>query len=165
MSEEQRGRSGVGWLRTWAPGMHAQMQCDISVMISNQMFNRFIVPELTEQCRFLDYALYHFDGIEQLRHLDSLLSISGLDAIQWTQVAGQPPVTDYIPELIKIQKAGKSLIIHVSPGQIKPLMEQLSSKGLYLLTDAGSPQEADEIIHRGKTYTRIKKTTLPQGRV
>jgi hypothetical protein len=155
IEKNNEGGSGVGWLRTWAPGMHAQMQCDMSVMISNAMFERFIMPELTKQSEFLEYALYHFDGIEQLRHLDSLLSIPDLRAIQWTQVAGQPPATDYIPALQKIQKAGKSLIIYVSPAQIKPLMEQLSSKGLYLLTDARSPEEADEIVRIAEKLTHI----------
>lgn len=140
------GGSCIGWLSTWAPGFHAQMQCDLSVMISNPMFNEFIMPELRAQCDFLDYPLYHFDGIEQLRHLDSLLSLPGLRTIQWTQVAGQPPCTDFIPQLQKIQAAGKNLHIHVDPGQIRPLMENLSSRGLYLLTWANSKDEADAIV-------------------
>ena len=153
IAENNGGGSGIGWLHTWAPGMHAQMQCDMSVMISNAMFERFIVPELTKQSRFLRYALYHLDGIEQVRHLDSLLSIPDLRAMQWTQVSGQPPVTDYIPVLQKIQKAGKGLVIRVSPAQIRPVMEQLSSKGLYLLTDAQSPEEADELIRLAEKMT------------
>ena len=138
-----RGGSCIGWLNTWAPGFHAQMQCDLSVMISNPMFKEFIMPELQAQCGLLDYPLYHFDGIEQLRHLDDLLSLPNLKTIQWTQVVGQSPCTDFIPQLQKIQAAGKNLHISVSPHQIRPLMENLSSRGLYLLTWADSKDEAD----------------------
>ena len=84
------------------------MQCDLSVMLSNPMFKEFIMPELQAQCELLEYPLYHFDGIEQLRHLDDLLSIPNLKTIQRTQVAGQGPVTDYIPALQKIQAAEKT---------------------------------------------------------
>jgi len=146
VSDVNEGGGCVNWLGTWAPGFHAQMQCDMSVMISSKMFKEFIMPELRAQCELLDYPLYHFDGVEQIRHLDDLLSIPKLRAIQWTQVVGQKPCTDYIPELKRIQQAGKNLIIHVTHDQIRPLMENLSSRGLYLLTGAASRDEADAIL-------------------
>lgn len=148
VKDVNEGGSCVDWLSTWAPGFHAQMQCDMSVMISNPMFKEFVLPELQSQCKFLDYPLYHFDGIEQIRHLDDMLAIPELRAIQWTQVAGQPPCTDFIPELKKIQAAGKGLIIIAGHDQIEPLMENLSSRGLYLITNASSREEADAIIRK-----------------
>ncbi|MBQ3125715.1 MAG: trimethylamine corrinoid protein 2 [Clostridia bacterium] len=154
VKDVNEGGSSVGWLNTWAPGFHAQMQSDMSVMISNDMFRTFVLPELQDQCRFLEYPLYHFDGIEQIRHLDDMLAIPELRVIQWTQVVGQPPATDYIPELKRIQAAGKNLIISVTPDQIEPLMENLSSRGLYLLTSAPSRDEADAIIKKVSKLTR-----------
>ena len=140
------GGSSTGWLHTWAPGLHAQLQSDASVMISNAMYREFIEPELRTQCDMLDYPLYHFDGIEQLRHLDTLLSIEKLRTIQWTQDAGQPPCTEFFPQLQKIQKAGKNLLIWVEPEQVKPIMENLSSKGLFLLVNASSKEEGEDIL-------------------
>jgi len=152
VKENNEGGSCVDWLSTWAPGFHAQMQCDMSVMISNPMFKEFIMPELQAQCRLLDYPLYHFDGMEQRRHLDDLLSVPNLKTIQWTQVSGQPPCTDFIPELQKIQAAGKNVLLWVSPDQIEPVMENLSSKGLFLNTSVRTREEADRII---ATVTRL----------
>ncbi len=146
VKHNNHGGSCIGWLNTWAPGFHGQMQCDLSVMLSNPMFKEFIMPELRAQCSLLEYPLYHFDGIEQLRHLDDLLSIPNLKAIQWTQVVGQPPVTNYIPQLQRIQAAGKNLHIAVDAKQIRPLMEALSSRGLYLTTWASCKEEADAIV-------------------
>jgi hypothetical protein len=51
------GGSSIGWMSTWAPGLHAQMQSDMSVMISNAMYEKFVIPELRAQCGFLDYPL------------------------------------------------------------------------------------------------------------
>ena len=144
--ENNYGGSCIGWLSTWARGLHSQMQSDVSVMISNDMYRTFIEPELRAQCDFLDYPLYHFDGVEQIRHLDTLLSIEKLRVIQWTQVAGQKPCTDYIPELKRIQAAGKGLLILTYPDQVETLMENLSSRGLYLVLSAGSRDEADAIL-------------------
>ena len=153
VKDVNKGGSVVDWLSTWAPGFHAQMQSDMSVMISNNMFKRFVKPELEAQCEFLDYPLYHFDGIEQIRHLDDLLSIEKLRAIQWTQVAGQLPATNYLHELKRIQAAGKNLILSVSPDQIEPLMENLSSKGLLLITNVNTKDEADAIVKQAARLT------------
>lgn len=40
------GGSCIGWLDTWSAGRHDQLQCDLSVMISPQLFDEFIIPEL-----------------------------------------------------------------------------------------------------------------------
>ena len=146
IKDVNQGGSCIGWLRTWAPGLHAQMQSDMSVMISSEMFRQFVEPELRAQCDFLDYSLYHFDGVEQIRHLDSLLSIEKLHAIQWTQVICHPRCTECIAELKRIQAAGKNLLICISPDQIRPLMENLSSKGLYLLLNADTVEEGEAML-------------------
>ncbi|MEK6795552.1 MAG: trimethylamine corrinoid protein 2 [Spirochaetota bacterium] len=153
LAKNNDGGSSIGWLRTWAPGLHAQMQSDISVMISPESFNEFVAEELRTQCDYLDYPLYHFDGIEQIRHLDTLLSIKKLRAIQWTQVAGQPKATEHIDVLTRIQKSGKALLICVNPDQIRPLMSALSSKGLALITTAKSADEADAIVSQVQSLT------------
>ncbi len=143
------GGTTIGWLDTWAPGLHAQMQCDLSVMISPEMFETFAMPELEEQSAFLDFPLYHFDGQEQTRHLEHLLSIKKLKMIQWTNVAGQASPVHYIPVLQQIQKAGKGLLIRISDiKEIEPLMQNLSSKGLYLYLEPtlASPEEADSVV-------------------
>lgn len=140
------GGSSVGWLGTWAPGRLGQLQCDLSVMISPKLFEEFIMYELQTQSEWLDHALYHLDGEQQVKHLDLLLSVKGIDAIQWTNIAGQKGPTHYIPIFQRIQKAGKGLIIGADPDEIPTLMENLSSKGLYLLTYANTQSEADDIV-------------------
>ena len=151
--DNNEGGGVVDWLSTWAPGFHAQMQCDMSVMISNDLYKEFILPEIKAQSGFLDYPLYHFDGIEQRRHLDMLLSVPELKAIQWTQVVGQPPCTEFFDDLRRIQEAGKNLILIVTPDQIKPIMENLSSKRLFMTTTVKHRDEADAIIKKVTEWT------------
>jgi hypothetical protein len=145
IKETNEDGSCVGWLRTWAPGWHDQMQVDLSAMISPAMFKEFAMPELEEQCAWLDFPLYHFDGVEQLRFIDQILSLERLKIIQWTCVAGQPSPIAYIKVLQNIQNAGKNLLLRVQASEVRPLMEQLSSRGLYLLTEASDREEADNL--------------------
>lgn len=145
--ENNLGGSVLGWMGTWSQGKHLQLQCDLSVMISPELFREFIVPELTRTSRALDNAIYHFDGIEQIRHLDALLAIDSIDMIQWTQVAGQPPAQDFLPQLQRIQKAGKGIMMFVDKAQIDPLLDGLSPEGLLLsVGDAVDAQEAEDIV-------------------
>ena len=130
---------------TWAPGKHHYMQCDMAAMFSADMFKEFIIPELTQQTQFLDYNLYHLDGQEQVRHLDHLLDLDGLMAIQWQDVACQPRVSEQIPVLKRIQNAGKRLLLYPEPDEVETIMKELSSKGLYLKVKASSVKEAKDI--------------------
>jgi len=145
--KENNEGSILSWMHLWAPKRLAQMQCDMCVMISPQMFDRFVMPELEELCDFLDYPVYHFDGQEQIRHLDSLLSLKKLRAIQWTQVAGQPLTVDFIPVLQKIQKAGKNLVLNIRPQDVVKILDNLSCRGLMIdVRGVQSDEEAQEIM-------------------
>ena len=145
--ENNHGGSTHSWMNLYSPGCVMQLQCDMSVMLSTDIYERFIMKELRDSLDFLDHAAYHVDGQEQIRHLDLLLSLDKLNMLQWTQVASQPPVTAFIPQLKKIQAAGKGLVLIVTPDQIKPLMENISSKGvIFVVNGAKSPEEADDIV-------------------
>lgn len=141
------GGGAHAWMHLLAPGRMNHMQCDMSVMFSPRMYQEFVIPELVKQMEWLEYPVYHFDGIEQERHLDYLLELSKLKAIQWTYVAGQPSPSHYLPILKRIQKAGKGLIIMAPPEDIPVLLGELSAKGLYLHTETETVEEAEAMIH------------------
>lgn len=152
--ENNDGGSMIYWLKSWAPGLHAQMQADISVMISPDYYRRYVLPELSAQSEFLEYPLYHLDGAEQIRHLDELLSVDKIKAIQWMSVAGQEPPSHYIDALQRIQRKGKSLLISVSdPREVEPLLRNLSSKGLYLVLDVGDEDHLEKVIKLAEKLT------------
>lgn len=149
------GGYSIGWLGTWASGTHTQLQCDISVMLSPEYFSEYAIDEINELSGYIKYPLYHIDGYEQIRHLDKILSVDAVRMYQWTAVEGQPSPVEFIPWLQKIQKAGKSLVLKIKKRDFKPLMENLSSKGLYIyVVDAKDPQEADEIVKLAERLTR-----------
>jgi hypothetical protein len=154
VKENNRGGSCVGWMGTYAPGLHAQMQSDISVMLSPRLFDEFVFDELAEQSAFLEYPVYHLDGAEQQRHLDKLLSLEKLRMIQYTFVAGQPAPDEQIDVLKKIQKSGKLLLLIMDPRYVKPILENLSAKGLFIETWAADPGQADNLFKLAGDYSR-----------
>lgn len=142
------------WMHLWAPGRVQHMQVDLSVMISPQMYEQFALPELEQQLQWIDYPVYHFDGIEQTQHLDYILGLKKLKAIQWTHVAGQPSAANYIPTLKRMQEAGKSLIIMTPKEDIPVLMDNLCHKGLYFHTEAADAEQAQEIVQYVEKHTK-----------
>ena len=155
VKDNNEGGSTIGWLNTWSPGKFAQLQCDMSVMFSNDMFNEFVLPELKSELTWTDNSLYHFDGVEQIAHLDTLLSLDELDCIQWNHVDGQLSPVNYIEQLQRIQKAGKCIYVHAKdPNDIPILMENLSSKGLMIATNVNTIEEANELVKLAGKLTR-----------
>lgn len=59
------------WMPLLSPKPFYMLQCDFAYMISPEMFDEFVRPELVASCRRFENAFYHLDGQGQLPHLDS----------------------------------------------------------------------------------------------
>ncbi|NLJ25985.1 MAG: hypothetical protein GX354_11310 [Firmicutes bacterium] len=137
------------WMPIWCKGTWYPLQCDCSAMISPGMFEEFVLPGLQEQCRQLDYSIYHWDGPGQIPHLDLLLSIPELTGIQWTPGDGNPRVDSpkWYPLYKRIQDAGKNLVLLDTPPRgIERLLKELSPKGLLIQTHVDSEEEARSLL-------------------
>lgn len=155
--KDQHGGSCFSAFQTYGPGKVAKVQCDFSAMISPRMYEEFVAPYLAEQCRRLDYSVFHLDGPCCLQHLELLLSIGELDAIQWTPGAGQPCACDecYIPLYRKIRAAGKSCMIRGgTPDQARRLVEELGPEGLDIMVGAASEEQAEETVRQARSWRR-----------
>jgi len=124
-------RGSCGWSPLWAPGKLYMLQSDFSYMISPRMFKRFVMPDLTACCDFLDYPFYHLDGVGQLNHLDQLLSIPNLRGIQWIPGAGQPEPQEWLDVLRKIRAAGKLCQVYVTRAGMEKIISALGWQGFY----------------------------------
>ena len=70
--------------KPWYP-----IQCDFCYMISPEQFEEFVLPHLVEQVEHMERSVYHLDGVGELTHLDTILDIEGLTAIQWIPGGGR----------------------------------------------------------------------------
>lgn len=141
----------------WGIGRTCKLQCDMSCMISPELFNEFVLPYLDQQCRRLDNTIYHLDGVNAIKHLDALCSIETLNAIQWTPGAGQPHAGDpcWYPLYQRILDAGKGVLaLGMPPEAVQPLVEAIGTRGVMISTWTNSPEEADELVKHSKRWRK-----------
>jgi hypothetical protein len=149
------GSSCFDAFRLWGPGKTAKVQCDTSAMFSPRMFSKFVVPALTAQCEWLDHSMFHLDGHQCIRHLDLLLEIEALDAIEWTPDPQVPTGGD--PEWYsmyrRILEAGKSVqAVGVEADEVAPLLDAVGGKGMYIQTAVADESEMEHLLRIIEPY-------------
>jgi hypothetical protein len=144
----------TSWLPLFSAGRYYIPSNDFSCMISAPMFVEFFLPELLDETEWLDRSIYHLDGPGALRHLDTLLAMPKLGAIQWVYGAGNEPASKWMPVLKRIQAAGKNIHISIAASELDAFMENLEPEGVMLATGVGSVEEAEALITRVAKWTR-----------
>ncbi len=122
----------TSWTPLVADGRYYIPSNDFSIMISKAMYDEFFLPGIRRECQFLDHSIYHLDGPGALRHLDSILSIPELDAVQWVFGAGNEGFHRWIDVYRKIQAAGKGVQVICFYPEIDAIIQALSPCGLFL---------------------------------
>ncbi|OPZ31545.1 MAG: hypothetical protein BWZ02_00145 [Lentisphaerae bacterium ADurb.BinA184] len=121
---------------------------DFSCMVSKAMFDEFFLPGIAEECRGLDASIYHLDGPGALRHLDSLLEIPELNAIQWVYGAGHGRATDWLDVYRRCQAAGKGIQLFVGLDELDTIIGNLRPEGVWLGVGVENAAQADEVLRR-----------------
>lgn len=153
------------WMPVWCRERWYPLQCDFSTMISPSMFEEFVIPSLAREAEFLDRAIYHLDGPEEIQHLDYILDIPGIDGIQWVPIGKFDEDTgvyyldqaddQWFPMYEKIQAKGKRLVLmQMRAKDVEKLVRNLSSKGLFIYTTCTSEDEARQLISNVQKWTR-----------
>lgn len=123
----------TAWTPIFSKTPYYMLQCDFAYMISPDMFDTFVKPELTAACRRLDNPFYHLDGVGQLAHLDSLLEIPELKGVQWVPGAGQKDAHLWPEVYQKIRRAGKLIHYIGALEHFESVVDRVgSAKGFYL---------------------------------
>ena len=106
-------REYSAWTSLLSSKRYYMLQCDFSYMISPEMFEEFVKPELEASCKKLENAFYHLDGKGEIPHLPHLFSIKELAGIQWIPGDGMPQASEW-PDLLKqIIDSGRKLQVYV----------------------------------------------------
>ena len=143
------------YFSAWAPGKMTKLQCDISTMISEADYRRFVQPYLREQCRKIPYTLYHLDGVGALHHLPAILEIEELNAIQWTPGVGEPQGGNakWYDLYRKILDNGKSIMAcWVTLDELRPLLDNIGGDGVHLEMDFHNEAEVEQAMRIIEEY-------------
>ena len=143
------------YFSSWAPGKMSKLQSDISTMISVDDYRRFVQPFIREQCQKIDYTLYHLDGVGAMHHLDALLEIKELNAIQWTPGVGEPQggSPKWYDLYKKILAGGKSIMAcWVTLDELRPLLDNIGGDGVHLEMDFHNEREVEQAMRIIEEY-------------
>ena len=124
------------WLNVWGKKRWYPVQCDFIAMLNPKWSKRFALPDIIAQMEYMDYAIYHMDGVYQIPYLEDFLSIPQLTGIQWVPGSGKAlqGTDEWMPIYKKIQKAGKNIVIDTLPQLVPHIYKTLDGNGLYVRT-------------------------------
>jgi hypothetical protein len=125
----------IHWLNLWSSCRYLVAESDFAYMISRPAFESLFLPDLARQAADVGRAVYHLDGPAATRHLDALLDVPAIRAVQYSPGAGSPSALAWVPMLHKIQERGKSLLIHCPAGEVLALCDALQPEGLAIYVD------------------------------
>ena len=148
------------YFSSWAPGKMSKLQSDISTMISVDDYRRFVQPFIREQCQKIDYTLYHLDGVGAMHHLDALLEIEELNAIQWTPGVGEPQggSPKWYDLYKKILAHGKSVMAcWVTLDELRPLLDNIGGEGVHIEMDFHNEREVEQALKIVEEYQGREK--------
>ncbi len=154
-----RKLAGAGQAFTAWPGIVSTKRWyvpsnDFSCMISKEMFDTLFLPGIAEECRQLEASIYHLDGPNALRHLDSLLGIKELNAIQWVYGDGHGTSKDWLPVYKKCQASGKGLQLRLDAiNELDLFMVELRPEGLWITLDnVQNADHAQSLLKKMETW-------------
>ncbi len=131
------------WNGLWHAGRTYTPQCDFSCMIGPPMFKQFVLPILQRQAAALDVVTYHLDGPGAIRHLDALLTVPNLRAIQWIPGDGQSYlVSDWLDLYRNILDGGRNIQMHCPrPEELDIIFDQLDPDRITVWLGTGGDAE------------------------
>jgi len=140
---------GIGWVGIWAPGSTFPLQEDVAYNLSPDMFRSFCLPHLHDQIAAMEYPFFHLDGVGMIPHLDMLLDIPKLKAIQWGPGAGKERLGQWYGLIRRILSAGKSVQVFAQSEEVDSLVQNVGARGLLvILTDT----ERDHVLSLLERY-------------
>ncbi|SPE31021.1 conserved hypothetical protein [Acidobacteriia bacterium SbA2] len=102
----------INWMGIPSRGTMHVPSCDFSALTSTEIFCEFYFPSLVNEVSHTNHYIFHVDGVGVLRHLDHILSLPRVQAIQWVQgVDDDLPIMQWLEVIKRVQAAGKGVLV------------------------------------------------------
>ncbi|MFA6242078.1 MAG: hypothetical protein WC655_14180 [Candidatus Hydrogenedentales bacterium] len=131
------------WLCLWSNRPYVVPACDFNYLIGPDAFNAVCLPDIARQAATVGRAVFHLDGSGAARHIDALLEMPDIQAIQFTPGEGTPSALPWVDMFKKIQAKGRSVLIFAPACEVIDLCDVLRPEGLALSVTV--PKEAEKV--------------------
>jgi hypothetical protein len=143
------GQLSVSWMGIPSYGRMHIPSCDFASMISPAFFRRFSLPILQREVRTMSHNVFHVDGKGVARHLDAILSVPGVHALQWVQGMGDDqPIMQWLPFLKDLQARRVPVVVDLSLAELEPFMAEMAPEGLFLWVATTNEAEEQAVLNR-----------------
>jgi hypothetical protein len=145
---KEHGQLSVSWLGIPSfERMHIP-SCDFSTMISEDFYREFGLPLLQREVKSMTHNVFHMDGKGVARHLDTILSVPEVHAIQWVQGVGDDlPIMQWVP-LIKEIQAHKPVIVDLNKHELDDFMAVMEPTNIFLWIATESEEEEHALLKK-----------------
>ncbi len=143
------GLPSVTWMAIPSFGRMHIPSSDFASMISPQQFRTYALPALLAEVQHMTHNIFHVDGKSVARHLDAILELPNLQAIQWVQgVGADAPIMQWVPLIQRVQTASKSIVVDLAPEELDSFIEAVRPEGIFLTMASADEAQKEAILKR-----------------
>jgi hypothetical protein len=147
------GFGSTSWMPTYHRGPAYVPSADFWCMMGDDDARDLVLPNILIEMASLERSIFHLDGPQALRHLDLLLAIPQLNAIQWVYGAGAGPASKWIDVYKKIRAGNKSLqLLAHDADDALAVIDEIGTRGVFV--DVAKPfdtaRQANEFLNELK---------------
>jgi len=136
------GQLSVSWMGIPSFGRMHIPSCDFSALISPAFFREFALPILRREVKTMTHNVFHVDGWGVARHVDAILSVPEVHALQWVQGVGdKQPIMQWIPFIKQVQDRRIPLIVDLTKHELAEFVDAVEPTGLFLWIATDSEEE------------------------
>ncbi len=133
---------------TWCSYLHSGPayipSCDFWCLVSRDIGNDLVRPTIEIEMAQMERSIFHLDGTQALQHLNDVLRLPGLNALQWVFQAGQGPASRWLAVYRTALEAGKAVqVLADDPEDALTVLQRLGPKGLWITVCRPFRNEAD----------------------
>lgn len=143
---------------TWCSYLHTGPayvpSCDFWCLVSREIADNYIRPTIEMEIAPLERTIFHLDGPQALHHLDLMLRLPHLNAVQWVFGAGHGPAAKWLGVYRRCLAAGKAIqVLAEDPDDALTVLRELGPDGLWLavctpFANADHATEFLDAVHR-----------------
>lgn len=142
----ERGAGVCHWLGLWSNQPYVIPACDFSYMIGPEEFESVCLDDIARQAGEVGRAIFHLDGPGSARHIDALLELPQLQAIQFTPGEGSISALAWVDMFRKIQNRGKSVLVFCPLDEAVELSRRVDPSRLAMIFSTSSPKILEDLL-------------------
>jgi hypothetical protein len=144
-----RDQPSSSWMGIPSFGRMHIPSCDFAALISPRLFEEFGLPILQREVKGMTHNIFHLDGKGVARHLDTILTVPGVHAIQWVQGVGDDlPIMQWVPFIKAIQARGVPVVVDLNKSELDDFMEVMDPEGVFLWIATESEEEELALLNK-----------------